>query len=89
MIASFEQYLKREKHFEKNRKTWQSKQEQLQKQRRGNKQKVYVSSAEKQMKVLYNRTFLKSQVQKRFSTLWLNNSLHFSLQLIQEHHNLC
>lgn len=32
--------------------------------------------------------FLECQAQKRYS-LWLNNSLHFGLRGIQEHHKMC
>ena len=99
MIAGFERYLKRKNYqagiinnlvFEKTRKTLHSKQKQLKKQGRGNKPNASVPVTEEEMKVLYNKGLLGiSNPEALLNSLWLNNSLHFGLQGIQENHNTC
>lgn len=99
MIASFERYLKRKNYqagiinnlvFEKTRKTLNSKQKQLKKQGRGNKPNASVPVTEEEMKAQYNKGLLgMSSPEVLLNSLWLNNSLHFGLRGIQEHHNTC
>lgn len=99
MIAGFERYLKQKNYqagiinnlvFEKTRKTLHSKQKQLKKQGRGNKPNASVPVTEEEMKVLYNKGLLGiSSPEALLNSLWLNNSLHFGLRGIQEHHNTC
>lgn len=98
MVASFERYLKRKSYpvsiiqdlaFEKLRKTLHSKQKQLKKQGKGNKPNASVALTEEEMKILYDKGFLgTSSPEAILNTLWLNNSIHFGLRGITEHHNM-
>ncbi|XP_031568117.1 uncharacterized protein KIAA1958-like [Actinia tenebrosa] len=99
MIASFERFLKRKNYqvsiindlaFEKTRKTLQSKQKELKKRGKGNKPNASVALTEDEVKVLYEKGLLGiSSPEALLNSLWLNNTLHFGLRGIQEHHSMC
>ena len=98
MVASFERHLKRKSYpvsiindlaFEKLRKTLQSKQKQLKKQGRGNKPNASVALTEDEIKLLFDKGLLGvSSPEAILNTLWLNNSLHFGLRGVKEHHDM-
>ena len=98
MVASFERHLKRKSYpvsiindlaFKKLRKTLQSKQKQLKKQGRGNKPNASVALTEDEIKVLFDKGLLGvSSLEAILKTLWLNNSLHFGLRGVKEHHDM-
>ena len=95
MVASFERHLKRKSNpvssindlaFEGLRKTLHSKQKQLKK---GNKPHASVALTEDKIKILYEKGLLgASSPEAILNTLWLNNSLHFGLRGIKEHHDM-
>lgn len=99
MVASFERFLRRKNYqvsiikdlaFEKTRKTLQSKQKQLKKQGKGNKSNASVALTDDEKKVLYEKGLLGiSSPEALLNSIWLNNSVHFGLRGIQEHHTMC
>ena len=71
------------------RKTLQSKQKQLKKQGRGNKPNASVALTEDEIKLLFDKGLLGvSSPEAILNTLWLNNSLHFGLRGVKEHHDM-
>ena len=98
MLASSERHPKRNPYpvsiindvvFERLRKTLHSKQKQLKKKGKGNKPHASVALTEDEMKILYEKGFLGAlSPEPILNTLWLNNSLHFSLRGIKEHHDM-
>ena len=96
---SFERHLNRKSYpvsiindlaFEGLRKTLHSKQKQLKKKGKGNKPHASVALTEDEMKILYEKGFLGAlSPEGILNTLWLNNSLHFGLRGIKEHHDMC
>ena len=98
MVASFERHLKRKSYpvsiindhaFERLRKTLHSKQKQLKKKGKGNKPHASVDLTEDEMKILYEKGLLgASSPEAILNTLWLDNSLHFGLRGIKEHHDM-
>ena len=98
MVASFERHLKRKSYpvsiindlaFDRLRKTLHSKQKQLKKKGKGNKPHASVALTEDEMKILYEKGLLgASSPEALLNALWLNNSLHFGLRGIEEHHDM-
>ena len=75
--------------FEILRKTHNSKQKLLKKQGKGNKPNTSVAMTEDEIILLYEKGLLgMSRPEAILNTAWLNNSLHFGLSGIKEHHDM-
>ena len=99
LIASFERHLKRnnylasiinDREFELTRKCLQSKQKELKKSGKGNKDKAAVPLTDSELDILYEKNLLGvSSAESILNTLWLNNTVHFGLRGCQEHREMC
>ena len=95
LMASFERYLKKKNYgfsimkdveFEQARKALQSKQKDLKKKGKGNKPNASVALTEEEIKLLYDKELLgTSTPEALLNTIWLNNTIHFSLRGCKEH----
>ena len=99
-MASFERYLKknnygsysimRDVEFEKGRTALKSKQRDLKKKGKDDKQNASVPLTEDDMKLLYDKGLLgKSTPETLLNTVMLNNTLYFGLRGCKEHRDMC
>lgn len=99
LVSSIERHLKKndypasiinDKQFELTRKSLQSKQKELKKAGRGNKDKAAVALTDDEIDVLYENNLLGvSSAESLLNTVWLNNTIHFGMRGCQEHRDLC
>ena len=99
LIASFERHLKKtnypasiitDKEFELTRKSLQSKQKELKKAGRGNKERAAAPLSDSEVNILYEKNLLGvSSPESILNTVWLNNAVHFGLRGCQEHREMC
>ena len=94
LMVGFEQYLKKnfgfsimkDPEFEHIRKTLQSKQKDLKQKGKGNKPNASVALTEEEIELLYDKELLgTSTPEALLNTIWLNNTIHFSLRGCKEH----
>ena len=99
LLASVERHLKKnsysasifsDRQFELTRRCLQSKQKELKKAGRGNKDKAAAPLTDQEIDVLYEKNLLGlSSGEALLNTLWLNNTFHFGLRGCQEHRDMC
>ena len=99
LLASVERHLKKnsypasifsDRQFELTRRCLQSKQKELKKAGRGNKDKAAAPLTDQEIDVLYEKNLLGlSSGEALLNTLWLNNTIHFGLRGCQEHRDMC
>ena len=99
LLTSVERHLKKNsypasifsnRHFELTPRCLQSKQKELKKAGRGNKDKAAAPLTDQEIDVLYEKNLLGlSSGEALLNTLWLNNTIHFGLRSCQEHRDLC
>ena len=99
LLASVEWHLEKnsypasifnDRHFELTRRRLQSKQKELKKAGRGNKDKAAAPLTDQEIDILYEKNLLGlSSGEALLNTIWLNNTIHFGLRGCQEHRDMC
>jgi hypothetical protein len=79
----------KDRSFKLTREALKAKQKQLKQQGKGNKPRRACPLTDVEIDILYKRNILGSSTpQSLINTLWLNNSVHFGVRGVHEHHTL-